>query len=139
MSGSLMVPRRPEPLRAVAAVALGLHGIVHLLGFSSTWRLQHDAELPATTLIANGTIDVGEVGIRIVGLLWVVAAVALLAAAALVWRRSPRAAVGVAIATTISLAACLLGLPAAVLGVWIDLAIVVVLMLAESRTAGTAR
>jgi hypothetical protein len=50
-------------LRRVIAGFLALHGFAHLVGFLAAWRLGEYADAPHATLILNGTLDVGDVGI----------------------------------------------------------------------------
>jgi hypothetical protein len=104
------------------AVALFLvaHGIAHAVGFVGSWRLGEFEGAPYTTSIFNGAIDVGDVGTRVVGLLWAAAALAFIAAGVAVWRGSSRF---VAPVTTFSLGVCLIGLPTSIAGVGIDVAI----------------
>jgi hypothetical protein len=123
------------------AVFLTLHGLIHGLGFVSWWRLAALDGLPYTTVVANGAFDVGHVGIRLLALAWLVAGGALLIAAALVWRRSAMAVRAAWAAATCSLVICLLGLPASILGVAIDVAILtgVVVVAARSRRPAEPR
>ena len=109
--------------RAIAAF-LAAHGLAHLLGFLSAWRLGEFTDAPYTTWILNGTVDVGDGGIRLVGLLWLLAAAGFVAAAGLVWRRHPAAPRATALVAASSLAVCALGLPASVAGVVIDLGLI---------------
>ncbi|HEX5823186.1 MAG TPA: hypothetical protein VFY18_01895 [Candidatus Limnocylindrales bacterium] len=112
------VPRR------AAALFLAAHGIAHVLGFAGLWRLGEFKDVPYTTQILNGALDVGDAGIRVVGLLWLVAAVGFLWVTVALWRGSTRP---VAFVTIYSLAVCVVGLPAAIIGIGIDVAILVVI------------
>jgi hypothetical protein len=114
----------PAVFRRAAAVFLAAHGFAHVLGLMGSWRLGEFTDAPYTTLILNGAVDVGDAGIRIVGLLWIVAAIGFLWAAVALWRGSSRRLTPV---TASSLVVCLVGLPAAIVGVLIDAAILVIL------------
>lgn len=46
-------------VRPVAAAFLALHALAHLLGFASAWRLAEYSDIPFTTWVANGTVDLG--------------------------------------------------------------------------------
>jgi len=59
----------------IALVFLG-HGFAHLVGFFVFWRLAEFEEMPYKTTLLAGRIDVGETGIRVVGILWLAAALA---------------------------------------------------------------
>ena len=115
--------------------SLSFHGVAHIIGFLGSWKLGEFKDAPPhTTQILNGSIDVGDAGIRIVGLLWLVAAVGYVWVAVSLWRGSSRR---VAPVTAFSLAMCLVGLPAAIVGVGIDIAIGVGLAaLAVARPRG---
>jgi hypothetical protein len=89
-------------------------------------------------LILNQSLDVGDAGIRVIGSLWLVAAAGLIAAAILVWGRSPRGVAAVVVATALSLVMCLVGLPASRIGAAIDLLILgsVAVMAIRRRSLG---
>src|SRR5919106_1807207 len=65
----------------VPAFLLVAHGVAHLVGFVSSWKLATLAELPYKTTVFSGRVDVGDAGIRMMGVLWLLAALALLVAA----------------------------------------------------------
>ena len=62
------------------AVLLILHGFAHLVGFVVPWKLMTLEEMPYTTRILDGRINAGSLGIRIIGVLWLLAAQAFLVA-----------------------------------------------------------
>jgi hypothetical protein len=71
-------------LAAVCAV-LAIHGLIHLLGTVVYLRLADiDGFAFKTTLLA-GRVDVGELGIRLFGALWIVPAAGFLISAAGLW------------------------------------------------------
>jgi len=72
-------------MRVVLAAFVLVHGIAHLPGFVVPWRLAALSELPYKTTLLNGTLDVGEGGIRIVGLLWLFAGLGCAAAAVAIY------------------------------------------------------
>jgi hypothetical protein len=115
---------------------LALHGIAHAAGFSATWQFAATADNPYTTSVLNGTVDVGEGWIRLVGVLWLVAAAGMFAAAVGVWTGARHALGGVVAATAFSLAMCLVGLPAAGIGVAIDVAILGIIAAAAIHGRG---
>ena len=65
---------------AIAAFLLA-HGIAHVPGFAVPWRLLSSPETPYSTMMLSGRWDVGDVGIRIVGLCWLIVGLAFAAAA----------------------------------------------------------
>lgn len=62
-----------------------LHGIAHGVGFVVPWRLMELEETTYSTTLLAGHWDVGDVGIRIVGLLWLATGVAFVVAGAGAW------------------------------------------------------
>lgn len=65
-----------------AGVGIALHGLIHLLGFVAYWPLAVLPEMPYKTTLLGGQFDVGRVGMRVYGLLWLLAALGFVAAAA---------------------------------------------------------
>lgn len=50
------------------------HGVAHLPGFLVDWRLRELPELPYRTTLLGGALNIGDAGMRVVGLLWLLAA-----------------------------------------------------------------
>jgi hypothetical protein len=79
--------------RIVFAVFLFAHAIAHVPGFLVSWRLiANRPDLPYRTAIFGGAVHVGRAGMRVVGILWLVAglgvalaAIELLRNAAVAW------------------------------------------------------
>lgn len=67
-------------MRFLLAILMAVHGVAHGVGFVVTWRLTEFQDMPHDTTLLSGTIDVGEMGIRVVGVLWLIAGLAFLAA-----------------------------------------------------------
>lgn len=116
-------------LRLPAAAVLAVHGLIHFIGLFAYWQLATFEQLRYTTTVLNGSLDVGEVGIRLVGVGWAAAGTLLLAGAWLVVRRDRGTLPVVVAATAVSTVLCTLGLPDAVLGLVVDLALIAVLAL----------
>lgn len=55
------------------------HGVAHLHGFLVSWRLRSFHELPYRTAIFGNTADVGSLGMRVIGVGWLLGGVALVA------------------------------------------------------------
>lgn len=116
-------------LRLPAAAVLAVHGLIHFIGLFAYWQLATFEQLRYSTTVLNGSLDVGEVGIRLVGVGWAAAGTLLLAGAWLVVRRDRGTLPVVVAATAVSTVLCTLGLPDAVLGLVVDLALIAVLAL----------
>ena len=125
-------------LRIAIAFVLFLHGIVHVIGFLVPWQLMTSPEFTYTTNAAWGTLELGDAGVRLVGLVMLGLAVAFPVAAFGVWRRAPWALALTVGVTLVSFVACTLQSPAAILGVALDLAILAAAGLSRLR-AGTLR
>ena len=69
-------------MRAAFSLLLILHGIAHLPGFLVPWRLAAPAEMPYATTVLDGTADLGPVGVRVVGILWLLTALVFVVAGA---------------------------------------------------------
>ncbi len=62
-------------------IVLAVHGVIHLLGFVVPWQLAHIEELPYKTTLLAGRLDIGDAGIRLLGILWLAATIGFVAAA----------------------------------------------------------
>jgi hypothetical protein len=116
-------------MRIALAILMGLHGIAHLPGFVGAWRLATLEGMPYEATILGGRLDLGDAGIRVVGAAWLLAALGfVLAAVAAATGRDwwMQAAVAAALG---SLALSLVELPAARVGLAVNLAILAALVL----------
>jgi hypothetical protein len=61
-------------------IAVGIymfvHGIAHLVGFLISWKLVDDKDSPYKTTIVGDKIDLGDTGIRIMGIFWLLTGLA---------------------------------------------------------------
>ena len=94
-------------MRIALSLLFILHGLAHLPGFLVPWRLAAPAEMPYTTRVLGGTADLGSVGIKLVSILWLFAAVAFVVAGVAVlvsdgaWRTLAIAAVAGSLSLTV--------------------------------------
>jgi len=110
-------------VRILVAVVLAGHGLIHLMGVVSLWRLATIEQVPYGTTILSGAIDIGDGGVRIVGLVWALAAALFVVSAWTVWRGS-RSALGiVTVSAVVSLIVCIVGLPGSEVGVLVNVVI----------------
>lgn len=115
-------------MRIALAVLMLLHGVAHLPGFVGSWRLAALEGMPYKTTLLAGRVDVGDVGIRVVGVVWLLAALGfILTAIGAFTDRSwwMAALMGVALA---SLGLSVLEWPLARIGVAVNLAILAALL-----------
>ena len=110
-------------MRLALAALMTLHGIAHLVGFAGAWQLAPAREIPYKTTVFAGHVHLGDRGIRVMGVLWLLAALAfVVAAGGAVFNTHwwVRAAV---IVTGVSLAMTIVEWPEARLGLVVNLAI----------------
>lgn len=114
-------------MRFVLAFFLLAHGVAHLVGFVSSWKLATLAELPYKTTVFSGCVDMGDAGIRVVGVLWLLAALAFLIAAIAVATEAGWAVRFTLAAVIASLMLCVVGWPDARFGVAVNVGLVLLL------------
>ena len=61
-----------------------LHGFAHLVGFMVPFRIGNLEEPSYKTTLLGGRLNVGDTGIRVIGFLWLVGAIAFMAAGLIV-------------------------------------------------------
>jgi len=116
-------------MRFVIAFLLVAHGIAHLVGFISSWKLATLAELPYKTTVFSGPLDMGDAGIRIIGLLWLLAALAFLVTAIALVTATGWAGRLMLVAIIASTLLCVAGWPDARMGLAVNVGLAVVLAL----------
>lgn len=115
-------------MRVALAMLMAIHGIAHTAGFAESWRLAPASGVPYRTTVFGGRVDLGDSGIRTIGVLWLGVAIAFLCVAAATvldtwwWRPAAVAAASASIALTF------LELPQARLGTLINVIILVLLL-----------
>ncbi len=116
----LALDRRSLMIRRIAATVLALHGVIHLIGFVTPWRIATLEGFTYRTTVFNGAWDIGGAGVQALGLVWLGLTFGFLVAGYGIWR-GERWAVGLTgVLAIVSLVVCALGLPEAVAGVVID-------------------
>jgi hypothetical protein len=122
----------PSLAEGLLAGVLVLHGIAHIVGFVAPWRILEMTEVPYKTTVLGGMIDLGDIGIRFVGILWLVVAVGFAATAMGVlthepwWRGLGFACTGLSIVLTLT------EFPRTKAGLFVNVGLLVVL-LADTR------
>jgi hypothetical protein len=114
-------------LRIILALLLLGHGVAHLPGFLVAWRLREFPTLPYVTTALGGTLDVGTLGTRVIGGLWLVVGLTIVAAGLTLLVRTGRAPGFLWPALAASAILCVLGWPAARLGLVANLLIAALL------------
>jgi len=114
-------------MRIALSLLLLLHGIAHLPGFLVSWRLMKAESVPYGTTIVGGALDVGDSGIRLVGVLWLLVAAACVVAGVAGLRGTPGWPTLALTAVTFSFLLCIIGWPAARMGLALDVALLAIL------------
>lgn len=110
-------------IRPAAAAIVGLHGVIHLIGFVVPWRIAAVDGFPYRVTALGGLTDLGAVGVRVVGLVWLACAVGFLVSGVGFGRRAPWALQLTAALAAVSIAICVLGLPETTAGIVVNVAI----------------
>ena len=61
-------------MRFILATYIFVHGFAHLVGFLTYLRILKSDGLPYKTTLFDGKLDVGDAGIRVVGIFWLIIA-----------------------------------------------------------------
>ena len=116
-------------MRFFVAMVFFVHGFAHTVGFVVPWKIATLEDAPYKTTVFRGKIDLGSTGIRMVGLLWLVSALAFFAAGALVIGRSTIWQPFAMSVSIFSLALCVLDLPESRIGIPVNIGIVAFILL----------
>ena len=98
-----------------------MHGLIHLIGFLIPWKIAAPEGFAYRTTVLAGRLDLGDGGIRSVGVLWLLATVVFVLAAVGLWTEQSwwwPLAIGASVA---SIVLCVLGLPDAWIGILANL------------------
>jgi hypothetical protein len=113
-------------MRIAIAVLFLLHGFAHLVGFVGAWRLSPTVAYKSTVL--NGRFDLGDTGIRVLGILWLVTALTFAVAAVGAFTRGSwwmPLALAVAFFSSVL---CVLAWPEAKIGLFVNVALLALLV-----------
>jgi hypothetical protein len=124
-------------LRTIAAAIIGVHALIHVIGFVVPWRLVEISGFAYRTTALDGALALGDGGVRTIGLVWLGLALGFGVAALAIWRSRPWAVPligGLAAASTV---VCVLGLPDAAAGIAVNLGILTAVGAFAARTRGS--
>jgi hypothetical protein len=123
-------------VQTLLALALVIHGAVHLMYFAASWRFVAVGGVDVSHALFGRVALAGSVA-RLFGLVWLAVAVGFAAAAFGVWTDASWAFGFTLGVTLVSLAICLLALPDGAFGVIIDVLILVALAYVQLNGAVT--
>ena len=110
-------------MHIILGIFLIAHGVAHLVGFVTYWKIASFEEMPYKTTLLSGLLDVGDVGIRIVGILWLLTGLAFGVVGAGIITLQPWWFPLILYITIFSLIMCILGWPEARFGVLVNIII----------------
>jgi hypothetical protein len=116
-------------IRTLFALVLLGHGVAHFVGFGHAWRLLTPDPIPYRTTLAGRYLDVGDEGIRAIGVLWLVVGLAFIVTSAAALLRLPWWMGLAGVVAGMSLLLCLLGWPDAYVGLVLNVLIIAALLL----------
>jgi hypothetical protein len=119
--------------RRFVSAAVGLYGMVHVLGFVVAWKLATVHAMSYSTSLLGGNFDVGTGGIRAIGVVWLLVAVSFVLSAVGIWRRERWARQLLGTTASTSAVLCVLAISTAYAGLVIDLGILAWLWSARAR------
>jgi hypothetical protein len=121
-------------MKTLFALLLIAHGIAHLVGFVVPWHLIPAPDLAERTTVLGGSLDIGEGGTKMFGIVWLgLAAGFIVSGGALMmgWWDS----VWIVRLTALSIVFCVVGWPDTRIGLVVNAAILAVLFSARSLSA----
>ena len=96
-------------MRVLLGGTLLVHGVAHLVGFVVPWRIVTSSEVPYRTTLLGA--DIGQAGVRALGLAWLLVSVLFVVVGAGVLRHGPWHYEAILTLVGVSVVLCLLGLP----------------------------
>ena len=113
----------------IVGLVIALHGVIHLMGFTSYLKLANVEGLPYKTTVLNGLLDLGPTGTSLFGLAWGAAAVGFVLAALAFLFGWPWWRAALIAATLLSLFVTILDVGPANAGILVNLALLAWLLL----------
>ena len=123
-----------ELLWIAGALFLGMHGVIHLMGFFTYWPLAVTPDLVYKTTILAGQIELGSVGMRVYSILWLIPALGFLATSFAMFRNWHRWQPVLLVMAVISFIVTALDWSVAFRGTLIDVGILITFLVASQNT-----
>ncbi|MFC2156301.1 hypothetical protein ACFLT9_00560 [Acidobacteriota bacterium] len=119
-------------MKIVVAIFIFIHGFAHIVGFLAYWKILKNPDMPYKTTIIFDKVNVGDVGMRILGVIWLLTAVAFAYVGYGVLTQMPLWLSYAWIVTAISMALCISGWPETKFGVIANVLISLFLVLEKN-------
>jgi uncharacterized membrane protein YphA (DoxX/SURF4 family) len=114
-------------MRMLLGALFIVHGVAHFVGFVVPWKLISATDVPYRTTILAGRIDLGDAGIRAVGIVWLMLGLACIGIGT-AWLTGRSFPPGAILVSLVSLVFCVIGWPDAKIGVVVNLLLLVALV-----------
>ncbi len=118
-------------MKIIIAIFIFMHGIGYLVGFVVPWKIAQLEEMRYKTSLLNGSLGIGDTGIRIIGILWLMTAIAFFVSVYFIFTHSPFWLVFTIIITLVSMTLCILGWPDSKIGIFVNFFILLVLFILQ--------
>ena len=119
-------------INVIAAIYLIVHGLIHLIGFVVFWQLVEIEDISYTTTVLGGRLDIGDAGMRVLGVLWLLITIAFVIAGVAIFFSPPWWWSFTLAVTLASLVVTILGWPDAKFGVLANIIILLFLFFGPS-------
>ena len=116
-------------MKIVLAIYLSIHGFAHIVGFLVSWKIMKSDDQPYSTKLLSRKIDVGDMGIRIMGILWLLTALGFFLSAYGVFSLAEWWNMSAWLFAIFSLLICLISLPNTKFGVLANVLLIVFLII----------
>lgn len=113
-------------MQTLIAVLFVLHGFAHGVGFAVPWKLVEAENVAYKATLLAGQLDVGNVGIRVLGILWLLTGLAFIVTGVGAWMQQTWWS---SAAVVVSLVMSVLAWPDARIGVALNVAILLLMTL----------
>jgi hypothetical protein len=118
-------------MKTFIAIYLFIHGFAHLVGFIVPWKITQIEEMPYKTTLLNGSFDLGDIGIRIVGIFWLLIALSFFVSSYLIITQNPIGFIFTIFIILISIIFCIFGWPDSKIGVLANFFILLVIFILQ--------
>jgi hypothetical protein len=118
-------------IRIITAIVLILHGLIHLIGFVVNFKIAEIEDIKHKTSVLAGKIEIGETGVRILGLAWLLIALAFVISAVALFYAPTWWWTYILVVTILSLIVTILGWPDAQFGAYLNIVILTLLFIGK--------
>ncbi len=112
-------------MRIILSIFLFLHGMAHLVGFLVPWRIVKTDDMPYKTTLFLDKINIGDIGTRIMGIIWLLIAIAFFYAGWITMHRIDYWLTYTLTVTIISLVFYIVAIPDSHIGIYINITLIV--------------